>query len=587
MPESIHSKETIDALSRARQPVKKTISISGKDKEILTPFPSPEDWRDKWIYFIMVDRFNNPDGPPNGKWDSPFNSFQGGTINGIRKKLDYIKGTGAGAIWLSPVVKNCKEHYHGYGFQDLLSVDPRFGTEDELRALVDEAHARDIYVILDIVLNHAGNVFAYPPDNNEADWSNTPYEIFWRDETGKRRMDWNNPPPDCSPDAAVWPKELRRNEYFRRCGKGSSSGGNGDFCSLKELCTDYQEWPDGKLYYPVRDTLIKAYQYLIAKYDIDGFRIDTLKFIETEFARTFGNSMREFALSIGKKNFFTFGEIWADEKLIDSFIGRTTDDNGEIIGVDAALDFPLFYKLAGAAKGSETPMQVMEVFKSRKDAQKMLISSHGEAGKYFVTFLDNHDQNNRFYYSAPDGRYDLQVTLGITLLFNLQGIPCVYYGTEQGLHGSGNRVECVREALWGKDDAFDVGHPFYKAVQLLSAVKESNPALRYGRQYFREISGNGRDFGFSEFAPGVMAFSRILGDTEVLIAANASDKEGWEGHVIVDFALNPEGTPLKVFYSNVPNAQSPGPVTRLDIARGSISAAQVKLRPMEVQIIGK
>ena len=81
--------------------------------------------------------------------------------------------------------------------------------------------------------------------------------------------------------------------------------------------------------------------------------------------------------------------------------------------------------------------------------------------------------------------------MAVACLFALQGIPCLYYGTEQGLHGGGNSPEAVREALWGKPNAFDRDHPFYQAVRQVSAMRENQPALRYGRQYFRPISGNG------------------------------------------------------------------------------------------------
>src|SRR6202022_1654278 len=70
--------------------------------------PSPEDWRDCWIYFLMVDRFNNPTAAPRGAFDAPFGGFQGGTIEGIRQKLDYLKELGAGAVWFTPALKNCQ-----------------------------------------------------------------------------------------------------------------------------------------------------------------------------------------------------------------------------------------------------------------------------------------------------------------------------------------------------------------------------------------------------------------------------------------------------------------------------------------------
>ena len=91
--------------------------------------------------------------------------------------------------------------------------------------------------------------------------------------------------------------------------------------------------------------LIRAYQYVIARYDVDAFRIDTLRYLKGGLPRLFGNSMREFALSISKKNLFTFGEVLDanDETDIARFIGRNTSDqtNTDMVGVDAALELPI------------------------------------------------------------------------------------------------------------------------------------------------------------------------------------------------------------------------------------------------------
>src|SRR5689334_6026705 len=62
--------------------------------EVPVPFPSPSDWRDHWIYFLLIDRFNNPGTPPRKRWDRACHEFQGGTINGIRAQLDYLKDLG-------------------------------------------------------------------------------------------------------------------------------------------------------------------------------------------------------------------------------------------------------------------------------------------------------------------------------------------------------------------------------------------------------------------------------------------------------------------------------------------------------------
>ena len=144
---------------------------------------SPEDWRDVPIYFLMMDRFNNPAAPPRHlPFDASFNQFQGGTFEGVRAKLQYIKDLGFGAIWLSPVLKNPqfdRNAYHGYGIQNFLAVEPRFASapgqeEIELKRLVDDAHKVGLYIILDIVLHHAGDVFEYAiPTGNGVVESNT------------------------------------------------------------------------------------------------------------------------------------------------------------------------------------------------------------------------------------------------------------------------------------------------------------------------------------------------------------------------------------------------------------------------------
>src|SRR4030095_12386850 len=99
-------------------------------------FPSPADWRDVFIYFLLVDRFDNNQrglrpysgAEPKGRDADQGKIFQGGNLKGIIRRLNYIKGLGANAIWLSPVLKNRREKadsYHGYGIQNFLEVEPR------------------------------------------------------------------------------------------------------------------------------------------------------------------------------------------------------------------------------------------------------------------------------------------------------------------------------------------------------------------------------------------------------------------------------------------------------------------------------
>jgi len=627
MPTSILSPEVQAVFEQARLPQIRRVTIDNKTVDILTPFPSPEDWRDQWIYFLLVDRFNNPQAPPRfTPFDGQHGVFQGGTIDGVREQLEYLQQLGVGALWLSPMLKNCQSSpftYHGYGIQDFLEVEPRFASDphaaklnpqladQELRTLVDEAHARGMYVIFDIVLNHAGDVFEYVLNDGrhvaEADWRDTPYMINWRDEDGQGHPNQTGAPQNPPRDAAVWPSELRHNDVFRRKGRGGEAGG--DFSSLKEMVTDLRAFNGTSgFHFPVRNALIRAYQYVIAKFDVDGFRIDTLKYIEPDFAQVFGNSMREFALSIGKKNFFSFGEVYDDEEQIARFIGRHATEDTDLVGVDAALDFPLFFRLPGVAKGLIAPAEVIQMFDHRKEVERGIISSHGEASRFFVTFLDNHDQHQRFFFSAPaaPARFEDQLTLGVGCLFALQGIPCLYYGTEQGLHGSGDQDAAVREALWGKPHAFDPEQRLYRTMQRLAGVRRDQPALRYGRQYFRPLSGDGFHFGISNLSAGVLAFSRILNDEELVVVANSNTEWGFTGEVIVDFSLNPVGSVYDILFTNkTANSGSgagsivPGPV--VEKAAGNVEihevdgaatsgparALRVTLQKMEIQILRK
>ena len=319
-------------------------------------------------------------------------------------------------------------------------------------------------------------------------------------------------------------------------------------------------------------------------------------YVDPDMVRAFGNSIREFALSIGKRNFFLFGEIDdSNYSVVDQFVGRNTaDDNGKGLGIDAALDYPLFDQLPSIIKGYSDVTNIRQLFIDRKNAEQPLITSHGEAGKYFVSFLDNHDQTQRFNTPTTPSA---QVLMELAILFSLQDIPCIYYGTEEGLTGTLTPTgvpECVREALWGKTPvAFDSTDPFYIQIVKLGGLRNTDTTLRYGRLYFREVSGNGQDFGQSAGIGGILAFSRILYDREVLIAANTSTTNTFEGWAVMDIDINRSQPAMTVTYSNFntpgtsnvrifPNANF---YTGTQVTSGQTAALYIKLAPMEVQIL--
>lgn len=515
--------------------------------------PSPEDWRDEFLYFLLVDRFD--DGATNvppyraGQPAAPSDParrarFQGGNLRGVTRRLDYIRDLGCTAIWLSPILKNRRDlndSYHGYGIQDFLEVDPRFGTLADLQQLTREAHSRGMYVILDIVLNHAGDVWAYPDDQPYYYYDGQTFPFGrWREADAASGL---------QEDDAVWPTELQTPDAFKRHGQIRNwfdpvEARDGDFLSLKELNLPR---PD------VLDTLIKIYKHWIAVADIDGYRLDTVKHMEDSATAIFCNAVREYAQRVGKHRFFMFGEIVADDATIQHYLGRNSRIEGtqeRFPSLDAALDFPLYFMLEEVIKGFASPA----FLRARYEAFYQVYTDHGEAGRYFVTFVDNHDQMARPYRRfMHDNPHPRQALLAVAYLLTAQGVPCLYYGTEQGFDGGGPDDSYVRECMfggtWGAFGTagchfFNADHEIYRGIRAVAAVRRAQPALRYGRQYFREISGNGSDFGHPLDGGCTLAYSRILDTEEVLVAMNLTDQSREDG-VTVDRKLSARGQSMR------------------------------------------
>ena len=257
----------------------------------------------------------------------------------------------------------------------------------------------------------------------------------------------------------------------------------GDFGDMRQLVVEYDatRGPGGlraALWRPpVLSILIRAHQYLIARYDFDGFRIDTVKYVDPERSRHSATRCASSRSRSARQNFFTFGEVYDDEETIAAFMGRN-GGSGDGFGIDAALDFPLFFKLPGVAKGLlDVARRSARVFDDRKAQEAELLSSHGEAGRFFVSFLDNHDQHERIQHPARRGA----------------GVA----GAGAAVHAAGDSVprttarskgsvgqwttpaspdlsanESTREALWGKPNAFRYGRtPCSSQIQALSRLR--------------------------------------------------------------------------------------------------------------------
>jgi glycosidase len=560
---------------------------------------SPTAWEDAVFYFFLLDRFSDGresdyrdnDGAPVGgegtplfgatdtgnatttdvdaaAWRDAGGRFVGGTLKGAASKIGYLQRLGVTAIWVSPVFKQpvWSEAYHGYGVQDFLAVEPRFGTADDLRELVDTAHAHGIHVILDVILNHAGPVFSYRPDRYpvpggmDPRWDGRPYTVAgWSDASGQPALAFvANATTDG--DAAIWPREMQAPSNFTQRGRIASWDNNpeyleGDFFDLKDIHLGTGD-TDSFQPSPALLAMTRAYQYWIALADLDGLRVDTVKHMEPGATRFFAACIHEFAQSLGKDNFTLIGEITG---------GRDNAFNLlDITGLDSALgidDIP--DKMEYLSKGYRNPEDYFDLFRNSLLIQK---DSHVWFRNKVVTLYDDHDQvrkgNNKARFCASDPAQALNV-LALNVL--TLGIPCVYYGSEQGFDGAGDNDRYIREAMFGggfgafrsrNRHCFDETHALYIELGKLLTVRSAHLGLRRGRQYLRPISGNGIDFGAPRIVGdrmrSVVAWSRLFTDQEWLVAINTDSDGARAAWVIVDFDLNPLGRSYICLYSSDP-----------------------------------
>jgi glycosidase len=523
----------------------------------LSPIPGKEyfslvrEWREEFIYFLLIDRFHD------GKTRTPILSagrsngisapddFFGGKIKGITEHLDYIAGLGCTAIWISPIFENNPHAYHGYNINNYLSVDPNFGTEQDVIDLVQAAHnfkkagkPFPMRIILDVVINHSGDNWEYkdgPQSYSNGD--QFPLGAF-------RRAD------------RPIPTELRNQDWYHRRGHinnfdASPENQLGDIVTLKDYAND-----DDQIGSDVVNALIKAHAYWIRQADVDGFRVDAVKHMGPLACSRFCSNIREYAYTLGKRGFFLYGEVaQADDDLYNRYIGENTssqDGNQTVFfGLDSVLDFRLAEgngngALRDVIKGFQGPQTLFD----RLDAQRNRALNRGEIGRYLVTFVDNHDSfwqpSGRFANGAPDE----QVIAAIGYLLCSLGTPCIYYATEQGFSGHGGDNQ-MREAMFDKATAgrnlLNTGCAIYQEISKIAQVMRDNEALRFGRMYFRQISGDGQHFGMPFGLTYTLAFSRILYPQEVLVAYNV-DSNTRHDSVIVDATLHRAGSTMRFLY---------------------------------------
>ena len=508
--------------------------------------------QDEVIYFLLPDRFANGDAANDHGGYAPqrlvsgfdpadADFYHGGDLAGVIQRLDYIQGLGATAVWLAPIFKNkaVQTHgdytgaaHHGYWITDFTAVDPHFGDETTMRALVDAAHARGMKVYLDIVANHTADVIRYRecPDRpceyrSRADY---PYVrkggidgapindgFDGRDFSRLTRPDYAYTPyvPADEENAKV-PAWLNDPIRYHNRGESTFSGESsldGDFAGLDDLMTEDPVVVQG---------MIDIFGGWIDKYGVDGFRIDTARHVNPEFWQAFIPAMLERAQAKGIPNFHIFGEVYDSDPAVTARFTRTD-------AYPAVLDFPFQKQAADVAAGKIGTDALARLF----DADAVY-DKGADTAAILPTFLGNHDMGRiGFFVKQADPDVDdaellARIKLAHALMMFSRGVPTLYYGDEQGFAGAGGYGN-ARQDMWpsrtpayadetpvgGRQPAYSTQAPLYRAIAEMARIRAAEPALRRGRQVVRAYGDK----------PGLFALSRLMDDgAEVLVLFNSA-----------------------------------------------------------------
>ncbi len=508
--------------------------------------------QDEVIYFLLPDRFANGD-PANdhggyapqrlvsGFDPTDTDFYHGGDLAGVIQQLDYIQGLGATAVWLAPIFKNkpVQTHgdytgaaHHGYWITDFTTVDPHFGDEATMRALVDAAHARGMKVYLDIVANHTADVIRYRecPQNDCAYRSRADYPYTrkggvdgtpindgfdGRDFSRLTRPDYAYTPyiPAGEENAKV-PAWLNDPIRYHNRGESTFSGESsldGDFAGLDDLLTEDPMVVQG---------MIDIFGGWIDRYGIDGYRIDTARHVNPAFWRAFIPAMKARAAAKRIPNFHIFGEVYDPDPAVTARFTR-------VDGYPAVLDFPFQKQATDVAAGKVGTDALARLF----DADAIYADGTDTAA-ILPTFLGNHDMGRIGFFvkqanpEADDAELLARIKLAHALMMFSRGVPTLYYGDEQGFAGAGGYGNS-RQDMWpsrtpvyadetplgGRQPAYSTEAPLYKAIAEMARLRAAEPALRGGRQVVRAYGDK----------PGLFALSRLTDDGgEVLVLFNSS-----------------------------------------------------------------
>ncbi|KRE22732.1 alpha-amylase family glycosyl hydrolase [Paenibacillus sp. Soil522] len=427
-----------------------------------------------------------------------------GDLNGVTAKLDYLKELGIGGIWLMPI--NASPSYHSYDTTDYYAVNPEYGTLDDLKKLMDEAHKRDIKVIMDLVVNHT---------SKEHPW----FKEALADENSPYRS---------------WYTFAKSDEQVRADGALGGDPWHG-FGSYKYLGVFWEGMPDLNFDEPkVREEMIKIGQFWLGQ-GLDGFRLDAAKHIYGDFASTAStpeiqvkNKAWWQAFRAGmnkvKPDVYLIGEVWDSLTVIAPYF-------------DHALDSAFHFDLAGRLLSAADAEQDVDLAFSLGRAYGVYEKSSG--GNFVdAPFLSNHDQNRVM--TVLNGNID-HAKMAAAMLLTLPGTPFLYYGEELGMKGA-KPDEYIREPMrWYSDPSGGEGQTTWEisrynaeagAVSVEAQTEDKQSMLSHYRELikWRNEEPALSDGGIAEFKlepanKKLSAYIRVIASERVLVVHNLSGEQ--------------------------------------------------------------
>lgn len=370
------------------------------------------------LYMLMPDRF------ASGKTDNdqikgmmPYKNDRsqpslrhGGDLEGIRQHLDYFKQLGVTALWFTPVLENNSPDnggnstYHGYATTDYYKVDPRFGTNEEYRRLTDEAHAKGLKVVMDMIFNHCGFDHPWIKDMPSHDWLNQPQWLEKSGGTPKPNEDYLQTSYKLTPVVDPYASKIDTKETVE-----------GWFVPTM---------PDLNQHNPhVMTYLIQNSIWWIETVGIDGIRMDTYPYA---FADGMARWMKE--LNDEYPNFNTVGETWVTEPAYTAAWQKDSKVAKVNSHLKTVMDFS-FYDKINQAKNEETDDWWQGMNRIYNNFVYDYLYPNPES---VMAFIDNHD-TDRF---LGNGRDTLALKQALALLLTVKRIPQIYYGTEILMNGT-------------------------------------------------------------------------------------------------------------------------------------------------------